>query len=473
MKKWLLGLMLLCGLPVLGPAQSLDEVIRMAQDSAITAFRAQYEYEYSQQRFAQFEALRKPQLTLDVVPNYMRMINEMSRNYVYIRNFDRFSTAAQLKLSQKVLGLGGEAYVGSQAIWSEYFGKDQITRPRDFIVAPLIFGYQQPLLGYNVYRWEKAVEDERLETARKQHDYELHLIAEEATRRFFRLACAQSMLDMCERNKQTADTLYAIAREKAGIAIVTLAELRSLELQRLNAANALLSARNEEQLARESLCSYLRIEEDSGLLGDRLTVPRDAKPLLMAEEDALELARANSPAIQQQQTALVEARHLQAKARREAGVKVGLDINVGMQQMGSRFPEVFQQPQFYMVGAVSISVPILDFGAGKKGYAAASAWKAREEQALKEEERALREDVLTTLDNLRSRQQMLTHTAEAVTLADDVFQLTAENYANGLCDINTYSLAQSRRDNAYNQHLTALANYWTTYYHLLTLTQHE
>ena len=58
-------------------------------------------------------------------------------------------------------------------------------------------------------------------------------------------------------------------------------------------------------------------------------------------------------------------------------------------------------------------------------------------------------------------------------MADDVFELTAENYANGLCDINTYSLAQSRRDNAYNQHLTALANYWTTYYHLLTLTQHE
>ena len=62
---------------------------------------------------------------------------------------------------------------------------------------------------------------------------------------------------------------------------------------------------------------------------------------------------------------------------------------------------------------------------------------------------------------------------EAVALADDVFELTAVNYANGICDINTYSLAQSRRDNAYNQHLTSLAKYWTTYYHFLTLTQYE
>ena len=473
MKKWLTVLVLLCGLPVFCPAQSLDEVIRLAQDSAITAFQSRYEYEYYQARHDQFEALRKPQLNLNVTPNYMRLISDLTRDYVYLRNYDRFSTAADIKLSQKVLGLGGEAYVGSQAIWSEYFVKDQVTRPRDFVIAPIVLGYQQPLLGYNVYRWEKAVEDERLEAARKQHDYELHLIAEEATRRFFRLACAQGMLDMCERNKQTADTLYAIAREKASIAMVSLAELRSLELQRLNAANALLNARNEEQLAGESLRAFLRLDEGGWPCGRRLTIPDDARLLTMTDEEALQRARSNSTALQQKRVALTEARHQQEKARREMGVKVGLDLNVGMQQYGSSFVAAYRNPQFYMLGGVSVSVPLMDHGAARKGYAAASAWKAREEQALKEEERALDEDVRTTLDNLRSHQQMLAHTAEAVTMADEVFQLTAENYANGLCDINTYSLAQSRRDEAYNQHLTALAAYWTTYYHLLTLTQHE
>jgi len=473
MRKWLIGCVLLCGLPVFGLAQSLEDVIRLAQDSAVTAFRSQYEYEYHQQRHARFEALRKPQLTLNVVPNYMRMINDISRDYVYIRNWDRFSTAAQVKLSQKVLGLGGEAYVGSQAIWTEYLAKDLFERPRDFVAAPVIVGYQQPLVGYNVYRWEKAVEDERLEAARKQHEYDLRLIAEEATRRFFRLACAQGMLDMCERNKQAADTLYAIAKEKAGIAMVTLAEVRSLELQRLNAANALLSARNEEQLARESLQFYLHLEEGNHLLDTRLAIPSETRLVDLSDAEALQLAHAISPVIQHQQMAITEARHQQEKARREAGVKVGVDLNVGMQQMGGTFAEAYRSPQFYMLGAVSISVPIVDHGAGKKGYAAASAWKAREEQALREEERALREDVLTTLENLRSHQRMLSQTAEAVALADDVFLLTADNYANGLCDINTYSLAQSRRDNAYNQYLTALAKYWTTYYHFLTLTQYE
>ena len=433
MRKLLIGF--LCSFPLLCQAQSLEQVIQLAQDSTIAAFRSRYEYEYHIQHFARFEALRKPQLELKLTPNYYKIVTDPTRDYVYIRNFNRFSTSAQLLLSQKVLGLGGDAYVGSQALWSEYFMNDQRDLPREFVTMPVVVGYQQSLLGYNPYRWEKAVEDARLEAARKQLNYQLHLIAEEATRRFFRLACAQGMLDMCERNKQTADTLYAIAKEKAGIARVTLAELRSLELQRLNAVNALHGARNEEQLARESLASYLRTEE--------------------------------------QQMALTEARQEEEKARMERGAKVGVDLNIGMQQLNSNLFGTLKNPSLFMIGAVTLSIPLMDHGAARKSHAAATAKKEMQTQALREIERSLEEDVRITVDNLRSHQQLLLHTEEAVSLADDVFALTAENYANGLCDINTYSLAQNRRDDAYNQYLSALAGYWTTYYHLLTLTQYE
>ena len=471
MRKVLTALLFLCGCTFLSRAQGLEELIRLAQDSTITAFQSQYEYESGLAHYDQFEALRKPQLTLQFKPNYYRIISDISREYVYLRNFDRFSTSAQLMLTQKVLPWGGDAYVGSQALWSEYFQKDNQGRPRDFVATPLIVGYQQSLLGYNPFRWEKAAEDQRLEAARKEYTSQLYKIAEETTRRYFRLVCAQGMLDMCERTQKTADTLYAIAREKAGIAMVTLAELRSLELQRLNAANALLSARNEEKLARESLLAYLRA--DGEVLPQRLPIPTHTRGVPLSDEDALQMACEKSAGIQQQQTAVTEAHGRQVKARKEYGVKVGVDLNMGMQQLANNFLGAYRTPQFYMVGVVTLSIPLMDHGAAKRGYVAAVSWEKREEQALLEAERALREDVRLTLDNLRSHENLLIHTEEAVALADEVFELTAENYANGLCDINTYSLAQSRRDNAYNQHLTALANYWTTYYHLLTLTQHE
>ena len=254
--RHLFGLIFLSLFPLRSMGQvslTLDEVIRLAQDSAITAFQSQQEFSSQQASYEAFEALRKPQLSLRVVPNYSRIVSDPSRDYVYLRNYDIFSTSAQLRLSQKVLPFGGEAYVGTQAIWSEYFRKEASGYPRQFVASPLMVGYSHDLLGYNPFGWEKKVEDQRLKAARCQHEYDLRLLAEEAAVRYFRLACKQRVLQMRLEEMYLNDTLLAIAREKATIAIVTLAELHSIEVQQQNAANQVEVARKDEWNARTEL----------------------------------------------------------------------------------------------------------------------------------------------------------------------------------------------------------------------------
>ena len=140
MRKWIFAIVLLCCLPLTGRAQSLDEVIRLAQDSTIMAFQSRYQFEYNSLRYARFEALRKPQLEFRFSPAYQRIIADPDRPYVYLRNFDRFSSSAKLRLSQKLLGLGGDAFVESQALWSEYFGRDVNNRPRSPLSATIPIG---------------------------------------------------------------------------------------------------------------------------------------------------------------------------------------------------------------------------------------------------------------------------------------------------------------------------------------------
>ena len=447
---------------------SLDQAIRQAQDSTIIAFQSRQEYNYYTLHYDEFLALRKPQLNLRVAPNYYRLISDLSRDYVYLRNYDNLSAAASVTLSQKMLGWGGEAYIGSQAIWSEYFNS-QSSEARQFVAAPILVGYRQTLLGYNPYRWEKTIENQRLKAARQQHQYDMNSIAEEVTRRFFRLVCCQSQVDMYQRNLQTADTLYAIAREKAGILMVTMAELRSLELQRINAANALVMARTAEEEARTRLASYLRLGGDD-LATLQLQFPQEPQAISLTTAEAIGLALANNPAYQHQIAVLTESRHQEQKALKEKGVNVSLDVNVGMHQVDNVPGRAIRDQRLYALGAVTLSVPLMDHGAAKSRHAAAQAWVEREESALDEAERKLSEDVTTTLYNINTYRQLLEQTTQAVAMADEVFELNAENYANGLCDINTYTLAQNRRDEAYNQYLSALEKYWTTYYHLLTLT---
>ena len=89
----LTGLTSLCLLPLGSRGQTsltLDKVIRLSQDSAITAFQSRQEYQSRQLSYEAFEALRKPQLTLKVVPNYSRIVSDPSRDYVYLRNYVRW-----------------------------------------------------------------------------------------------------------------------------------------------------------------------------------------------------------------------------------------------------------------------------------------------------------------------------------------------------------------------------------------------
>ena len=451
---------------------TLGEAIRLAQDSAITAFQSRQEYRSRQASYEAFEALRKPQLTFSVIPNYTRIVSDPNRDYVYLRNFDILSAAAGLKLSQKVLPFGGEAFVGTQAIWSEYFRDDATGYPRQFVATPLLVGYSHSLLGYNPFRWEKQVEDLRLKAAQQQHAYDLRRIAEEAAVRYFHLLRQQRMLQIREEELRMSDNLYAIACEKATIAMISVAELRSLEVQRQNAANQLEETRLEEQKAMSELTSYLRLKQDPGytLL---LSIPETPSPSSLTPEEAAMLAEANSSAYQQQLAELAEARRQEDKAHKEKGVNIGLNVNLGLQQVNTTLGRAYTNQQLYALGSVSVTVPLSDHGAARKRHAAAVAWTERQESALREVERRLAEDATVTLQKLQKAGAMLDKTLATARLADEVFNMTADNYANGICDMNTYTLALSRRATAYANYLTTLDAYWTTYYHLQTLIQYE
>ena len=473
--RLLTGLAFLSLLPLNSKGQvslTLDEVIRLAQDSAITAFQSQQEFQSHQVSYEAFEALRKPQLSLKVVPNYSRIVSDPTRDYVYLRNYNIFSTSAQLRLSQKVLPFGGEAYVGTQAIWSEYFRKEASGYPRQFVASPVLVGYSHNLLGYNPFRWEKRAEDQRLKAARCQHEYDLRLLAEEAAVRYFRLACKQRVLQMRLEEMYLNDTLLAIAREKATIAIVTLAELHSIEVQQQNVANQVEVARKDERNARTELASLLRLEQLPADLA-LLSIPDMLPPVSYTPEEVVKLALSNSPAYQRQLAELTEARHQEYKARKERGITVGVDLNLGMQQVNNTFGRAFKNQQLYAVGAVQFSIPLMDHGAAKKRHEKATAWANRQELASQEVERLLSEDATLTLQKLLSSRNRLTTTQKTIRLAEETYNETAVNYANGLCDINTFTLAESRWATAYTNYLTALEEFWVSHYHLQTLINYE
>ena len=170
---------------------------------------------------------------------------------------------------------------------------------------------------------------------------------------------------------------------------------------------------------------------------------------------------------------LTEARHQEEKAHKERGINVGLDINLGLQQINSTLGSAYKNQQLYALGSVQVTIPLMDHGAAKKRHTAAIAWGERQESALQETERILTEDATLTLQKLSNSRKILESTGETIKLAESNFYEMVESYANGICDINTFTLEQNRWVTAYTNYLTVLEEFWTAHYHLQTLIQYE
>ena len=94
-----------------------------------------------------------------------------------------------------------------------------------------------------------------------------------------------------------------------------------------------------------------------------LTIPERLPSTSYTPEEVAMLAKSNSPAYQRQLAELTEARHQEEKAHKERGINVGMDINLGLQQVNSTLGSAYRNQQVYALGSVQFNIPLMDHGA--------------------------------------------------------------------------------------------------------------
>jgi len=447
------------------PAQhlTLDEAVRLAQDSAITAFRNENMLEQSRWSYNSFIAGRKPQIDFLLTPGYQRYENEPFTHYWKLRNYNMLNTFAQVRLEQQLNSIGGSFFASTGAMWTEYFGPNPADRI--FSTVPLGVGYSNDLIGYNPYKWEKKIEDYRMESALKMHACELEHIAEKAEKYFIDYYVALSLYQRCDLNSRVTKRLLEIGQEKFDIASISKNELLSLQLQHLNSENSLFDAARELENARSKLMSYLRLED----MGEELTLEKPDNPdyIHIDFDKALRYAKENNSEYRKSNEEILVARSKLDEAKAKAWIlQTGLDISVGIQSNAGNLANAYLGQKAFFIGGITLRIPIFDSGLAKSRVKSSEYGLKVAQSGFDESERKLELDVRTAIRDFNSQQDLLQRTTHALDIADDSFFLALELYSNGSADINTFILAQSRKDEAHRNYLNALEGYWDAYYSL-------
>lgn len=474
-KPFIQTLLILACLPVASNAQkltlTLDRTIEIAADSSLEAFRSKNLYLTGYWQYRTYKADRLPSLTLNLTPTeYYR---DITRRYdsesdidVY-RKQQSYYAGGKLEVKQNFDLLGGTFILDSDLGYIRNFGDNAYSQ---FTSVPIRIGYSQSLLGYNPFKWERKIEPLKFEKAKKNLLYNMERLSEQATTYFFALAMAQAEYDLAKENVASTDTLYRTGQERLKIASISRADLLTLKLDAVNARNTLQNAEISLKRAMFSLASYLNFDKNTEI---HLRLPGRPRNMEISVDEALVLARENNPTFLDLRQQILEAEQQVDKTKKEALFNASVSASIGFNQVSDKFKDVYRNPLQQDVVSVSVSIPLVDWGVRRGKHNIAKNNLNVTQISAKQEELTVEEDVIMTVGDFNIQQDLIVSAEEALDLAIMAYAETKQRFMIGKADINSLTLSLNRQQEAQRNYISALQNYWLSYYKIRKLTLHD
>lgn len=456
---------------------TLDRTIALANDSSLEAFRSRNMYLAGYWQYRTYKAGRLPSLTLNLTPaEYYR---DFTRRFISEENRDEyrrqqsFYAGGNLVVEQNLDLLGGSFYVDSRLGFMRNSGVNQNDDPftiNQFTTIPIRIGYSQELLGYNPFRWERKIEPLKYEKVKKEFLFNLEHVSEQATTYFFALAMAQAEYDLAKEILASADTLYRVGEERHKIASISKGDLLTLRLDAVNARNALQNADIALKRTMFSLASFLNFDKNTQI---HLRLPSRPRDMVVSVDKALMLARENNPRFLELRQQILEAEREVDKTRKEAMFNASINASIGFTQAAGNFSDAYRNLTQQDIVSVSLSIPIVDWGVRKGKLNVARNNLNVTEISARQTELTVEEDIIMTVNDFNIQQDLIGRAEEALDLSIMAYNETKQKFLIGKADINSLTLSLTRQQDAQRNYITALQNYWLSYFKIRKLTLHD
>lgn len=238
----------------------------------------------------------------------------------------------------------------------------------------------------------------------------------------------------------------------------------------VNARNTLKNAEIALKRAMFSLASYLNFDKNTEI---RLRLPSRPRNMEISVDKALELARANNPTFLELRQQILEAQQQVDKTKKEAMFNAQINASVGFNQVSKNIQDAYKNLQQQEIVSLSVSIPLVDWGVRKGKHNIAKNNLLVTETSAKQKELTVEEDVIMTVGDFNIQQALIGSAEEAVDLAETAYSETKQRFMIGKADINSLTLSLNRQQEAQRNYISALQNYWLSYYKIRKLTLHD
>ncbi|MDR2622467.1 MAG: TolC family protein, partial [Dysgonamonadaceae bacterium] len=231
--------------------------------------------------------------------------------------------------------------------------------------------------------------------------------------------------------------------------------------------NALENASTQLQKATFAFVSFFNLKSESKI---HLTLPEKPEAIPVTVEEALALMQDNHPDILSYRQQVLESEQEMERTQKTAGFDASLSASVGFNQAGDAFTDAYSNPSRQDVARISVTIPVADWGVRKGRANMAKNNLNVTKLTVEQSKQDLEQEVITTIAEFNKQQRLILKSASALDMAITSYSINKQRFIVGKVDISTLTLSLNRRKEAQRNYLSALSNYWKSYYAIRRLT---
>ena len=463
-------LLFLALLPLIGWAHedtlrlSLDDCIAMARRQSIDAAVALGELRSAYWQWRSYRADLLPEVSLQgTAPSWNKRYSSYQQadgSLSFVRN-DYLGLDGAVNITQKLWPTGGTLSIESSLDYLHQSGSGG--SGNQFMSLPVAVTLSQPLFSVNHLKWNRRIEPLRYREAQARFLTETEQVAMQAINLYFGLLLAGEQVNIARQNLQTAEKLYEVAQAKRRMGTISENDVLQLRLDVLTARSALTNSESNRQTRQFALRSFLDVEADI-----EPVVPEDVPQVRLDYDNVLNHALQNNALATTMRRRQMEADYAVASARANRQ-SINLYAQLGYTGTGENMSNAYRHLLSNEVVQVGITVPLLDWGKRKGQRRLAESNRDIIQGQLRQQSQDFRQDIFILTEQFNNQAEQLRIACEADTIARRRYHTNVETFKIGSISTLELSSAQTAKDQARQNRIQQLFNYWYYYYQLRSI----
>ncbi|MDR2938581.1 MAG: TolC family protein [Prevotellaceae bacterium] len=452
---------------------TLQDAIHLAVEKSIDAKIAKNQLLAAYWQYRSYRRELLPQLTFSgTLPEYSRSLNMYQNedgSYKYINSdYNRFNGG--LSLTQNIPWTGATL---SASTSYERLQQYNNSAPLQHKTTPVAISLEQPILGFNNFKWLLKTEPLRYSAAQKQAVVDQEEVALTVIGHYFGLLSEEINLEITRQNMSNAQRLYTIAEARHRMGLVPNVELMQMRSALLSAEIALTDGQFSLDNRMFNLRSFLGLKDGTVIIPFMPEFVADSVPQFSFGE-VLEQAQKNNPFTENLRRSLIEADRdvSQARANRWS---MSLYANFGMSGQDANLRSAYNANRWEndQSASIGIRVPILDWGKGKGQVKMAEANREITHAQVEKQNLDFTQNIYLMVQNFNSQPRQLELAKYMDEMAQQRYKSSVELYVLEKIDVLNLTDSEKAKDQARRSYINEVLLLWQYYYQLRALTLYD